>query len=314
MKSIEFDLGSLAEVCATNDPDAGHQALLEAMRPLLKGLPFEHVTGRGGWYRLGGVVDGLGGRIAEDLAEWVNSECGGDVDAVVADFRDSGYRITKRAGETHYFTAQTGPAPEDFVQLEVEELRELVDRPLVDPAALPEDLEEFLDPVEYTRLDPQPIGPARYLFRRITPVAPLLHEMAKTGDGAVGLHRFLREWAESSAHELPFCEHWVLMMRRHTGRSGELRTSAKPTPTYVGKPPKLEADPELRGIDLANRINAFDREIGYPFAWYFFMLTSRAVPHEFAQQIHAELMGAYDYLPARDLKILRRWSEQPYGV
>jgi len=25
-------------------------------------------------------------------------------------------------------------------------------------------------------------------------------------------------------------------------------------------------------------------------------------------------MGAYDYIPAKDLKVLRAWEERPYGV
>jgi len=44
------------------------------------------------------------------------------------------------------------------------------------------------------------------------------------------------------------------------------------------------------------------------------MLSHREVPHQLAESIHKDQMGAYDYLPARDLKVLRDWSAQPYGI
>ena len=69
-----------------------------------------------------------------------------------------------------------------------------------------------------------------------------------------------------------------------------------------------------RGALLANRIHGFDRALGYPFAWYFPMLTSPKVSHRLAEAVHAAPMGAYAYLPARDPKVLRDWYEEPYGL
>jgi hypothetical protein len=69
-----------------------------------------------------------------------------------------------------------------------------------------------------------------------------------------------------------------------------------------------------RGAGLANLIHGFDRVVGYPFAWYFHMLTHKPVPHQLAEAVHADLMGAYEYLLARDLKVLRDWHARPYGA
>jgi hypothetical protein len=33
-----------------------------------------------------------------------------------------------------------------------------------------------------------------------------------------------------------------------------------------------------------------------------------------ADAVLADLMGAYDYLPARDLKVLPQWEQSPYAV
>ncbi len=315
MTSFEFDLDGIMQVCTQLQPTGDTRPLLEKLAPYLGGLEMEPVSQRGGWYRLGGLINAEGERITDDLVAWIEAETGDDMAALWDLAGDAGYRVTKRVGKTHYFTAPTGEGPEEFVQLEVEEIQEITDRLLLDPADPAEDLQDLLDPVNYTPLPADPVGPAQYHFRRITPIASLMKGIQERGaNGNSPLRRFMADWTESSAREHRFSEHWILMLRQETGRYGELQRSAKPSPAYIGDLPKLEFDPDLRGVDLAKRINVFDREIGYPFAWYFLMLTSRAVPKETTQQILRDLMGAYDYLPARDLKVLRRWSDKPYAV
>jgi hypothetical protein len=90
--------------------------------------------------------------------------------------------------------------------------------------------------------------------------------------------------------------------------------TARPVRTFAGEIPALPEDQHLRGASLANALHAFDRALGYPFAWYFSMLSERADHHQLAESVLGDLMGAYDYLPKRDLQLLRRWEEQPYAV
>jgi hypothetical protein len=44
------------------------------------------------------------------------------------------------------------------------------------------------------------------------------------------------------------------------------------------------------------------------------MLGSKAENFAVAEAVLRDQMGAYDYLPAKDLKVLRSWEERPYGV
>ncbi|MEW7996397.1 MAG: hypothetical protein AB2825_18395, partial [Candidatus Thiodiazotropha endolucinida] len=70
----------------------------------------------------------------------------------------------------------------------------------------------------------------------------------------------------------------------------------------------------LSGAELANAVHGYDRVLGYPFAWYFMMLGSTASNYTLADAVLQDQMGAYDYLPKRDLKVLREWEAKPYGV
>jgi len=44
------------------------------------------------------------------------------------------------------------------------------------------------------------------------------------------------------------------------------------------------------------------------------MLSSHSENYTLAEAVLRDQMGAYDYLPAKDLKVLRQWEERPYGV
>jgi hypothetical protein len=200
------------------------------------------------------------------------------------------------------------------VQIEIEELQEVLDRPLVDPDWFPDSVEEFLDPLDYPRLEPEPVAPAYYQFRRITAMAELLRH-GGVGRQMSNLRRFMQDWADSSANDnARFCRHWVLALRESRGQDGLPQLSAKPVPTFAGELPALSTGERVRGAALANAIHGYDRHVGYPFAWYFTMLAQKSANVALADAVLADQMGAYEYLPARDLKVLRNWECRPYGV
>lgn len=301
----------LAQVCRDLASGAGIDALLAAVQTERPDLEVRHVMTRSGWHRLGGVVDLEGSRIAHNLAEWAESESGGDIDELLFKLSDVQYFATRLNGHTHYLVAPTGPLARDFIQIEIEELQEVLDRTLSDPDWFPETLAEFVDPFEFPRVQPDTVGAPRFLFRRLTHIPDLIG----SPDAGPKLRRFLDDWDRSSTAESDaFCHHWVLAIREYLDRDGEGRMSAKPVSALTGRIPALPDGAVERGARLANQIHGFDREAGYPFAWYFHMLTSREVSHELAEAVHADLMGAYDYLPARDLKVLRDWYREPYGL
>jgi hypothetical protein len=315
MKQAQVDFTPLAAACMESIPESGHVSLLQELQERVPDFAFEPVLTRSGWYRVGGIVAADGSRITDNLAAWVEAESGGDVSALYNKYEHESLFATRLAGKTHYLVAQTGRRAQDFIQLEIEELQEVMNRPLFEADMLPDLIDEIIDPVEYTRLDAKSVSAPRYLFRRVIPIADYLDEMIARADSKLPVVRFMTDWERSSAGESAvFCKHWVLNFHEYTDGYGEPKFTAKPITTYSGEIPAIADSNVPRGAELANLIHGFDRKIGYPMAWYFFMLTHKQVSHQIAEAIHSDLMGAYAYLPARDMKILQDWYDHGYGV
>ena len=318
--SAVFKSEDIVNLCASTPVTIDHSTLLQKIARIYPELSFQHVLTRGGWHRTGGVVNARGERIAEQLTEWVETVADGHIEDLIDQYLDSDYRITTLRGETHYFVAETGSSAHDYVQLEVETLQEVIDRPLFDPDHLPDDLSDLIDPLDVERLTPEPIGPAVYDFRRMTAVEEYIADMQAhcselDNRASEKLQRFMGDWDRSSARESgAFCRHWVLSLQEYTDAWGESIKRAKPVTTFDGDLSRIDLNTQHRGAELARLIHGFDHLVGYPMAWYFFMLSQPEVPYQLADAIHRDLMGAYDYLPARDLKIVQDWSSKPYGV
>ena len=305
----------LVELCNQSDAARGRDELEHAVNGLVTDYELRCVLTRANWHRLGGVVDADYRRISSNIAKWAEEASGGDIDSLVANYMDKGCFATHLAGKTHYFTAPTGDGADQFIQLEIEELQEVIDRPLIERDWYPESLEEFLDPLDYPRLDPEPVGEPYYLFRRITPISKLLTDAVKEDQAQYNLKRFFEDWQNSSASESGhFCRQWVLTLRDYMDSNGEYRIKARPYTIAADRLPELPPGEQIQGAELANAIHGYDRQIGYSFAWYFMMLSRKASNYRLAEAVLQDQMGAYDYLPARDLKVLRGWEERPYGV
>lgn len=312
---MQMDVASLGNICMQATPGDNYRSLLNGLSECFPDLSFEPVLHRGGWYRVGGLYDGENKCIANDLASWVEKESAGDIIALYNKYIDEPLYATRLNGKTHYLVAKTGERPQDFIQLEIEEVEEVIDRRLFDKEFIPELVEEIIDPLDYERLEPVMMSQPRYLFRRVIPIADYLDELSGKHDRGIPILRFMSDWQNSSATEAGvFCKHWVLSFREYVDGYGEPNFSAKPITTYTGEVPVINADELPRGAELANLIHSFDRKVGYPMAWYFFMLTHKQVTHQIAEAIHKELMGAYAYLPVRDMKVLRNWYDRGYGV
>ncbi|WP_316368763.1 hypothetical protein [Candidatus Thiodiazotropha sp. CDECU1] len=289
--------------------------LEEALQSALEDDDLKSVMTRGGWHRWGGVVDGEYAPVASNLRQWAEDVSGGDVDELIYSYRDRGYFVTHLAGKSHYFTLPTGDRPEQFVQIEVEELQEVIARPLIDHDWFPESLEEFLDPLDYPQLEPEPVTPPYYRFRRMIEMDKLLDAPAESDRNLNNLRRFFNDWQHSSAGDADqFCRQWVLLLREYQDSYGETRLNARPMAKLHGALPELPDGALLSGAALANAIHGYDREVGYPFAWFFNMLSRKSSNYSVAEAVLKDQMGAYDYLPVRDLKVLRGWEERPYGV
>jgi len=301
----------LAQACALEPAPATPDELVARLRSQVPELELAYATARAGWYRLGGVVDADYRPVARHIEEWAEKVADGDLDRLLDHCAELHGFATKLEGRTHYLNAVTGERAADFVQIEIEELQEVIDRPLWDPDWLPDDLADFCDPLDFPRLAPEPIGSPRLLFRRLVRIPELL----ASGDAGPRIKRFFADWDRSSAGESArFCERWILSIREYQDASGAGRMSAKPIALLSGEEGELPDEEVGRGAVLANLIHAFDRRCGYHFAWYFHMITRRRVSYQLAESVHADLMGAFDYLPAKDLAVLRDWHKEPYSV
>ncbi len=301
----------IAGACGEELDSVSPDAILARLQEKAPELRLRYAMARTGWHRLGGVVDAGYRRVARHIGEWAEQQSDGDMGRLMD--RCAGIRgfATRLEGCTHYITAATGERAQDFLQIEIEQLQEVIERPLWDPDWIPDDLEDFIDPLDFPRLEPEPVGPPCLLFRRLVNVADFLD----SEDASNNIKRFLRDWDRSSAGEFArFCDYWCLGIREYQDSQGDSRLSAKPVPLPGGEVLDLPDEVVGRGATLANLIHGFDRHRGHHLAWYFHMLTQRRVSYQLAEAVHADLMGAFDYLPARDIAVLRDWHNDPYSV
>ena len=301
----------IAAACDEELTSVSPDAILARLQKQAPELQLRHAIARTGWHRLGGVVDARYRRVSRHIGEWAEQQFNGDMATLMDKCAGIHGFVTRLEGCTHYITAATGERAQDFLQIEVEQLQEVIERPLWDPDWMPDDLEDFVDPLDFPHLEPEPVGLPRLLFRRVVNVADFLDSEGASNN----IKRFLTDWDRSSAGESArFCDYWCLGIREYQNSQGDSRMSAKPVPLPGGEVLDLPDEVVGRGATLANLIHGFDRHRGHLFAWYFHMLTQRRVSYQLAEAVHADLMGAFDYLSARDIAVLRDWHNDPYSV
>lgn len=313
--ATEFDNDRISGVCSFTTVSEDQTQLLENLSQLLPELTFRLALTRGGWHRVGGLVDARGNRVSNNLVAWIEQHADGDMTRLYAEYAANGYIVTHIHGKTHYLVARTGDAPQDFIQLEIEELQEITDHLLFNEDEIPDDVDDLIEPVNVTAVEQEAVGRPRYVFRSMTSIATYLREMSSSKYRTNAFGRFIADWHRSSAGECgTFSDYWVLVLQQYTDTYGEPVMLAKPICTHSRQIPRLEKEQISRGSRLANMIHGFDRDMGYPMAWYFYMLTHSNVPYQLVQAIHDDQMGAYDYLPAKDLKVLIDWYNRPYSI
>lgn len=316
--SDEATLRRLAEELEQARPRPHHSTLLTAARQILPSCSFHHALSRGGWYRPGGVIQPDGTRLALELEPWLDAEmeaCGGDLESFLERHMDAGLLATRQSGRTHYFVSPYGPGPADFMQLEVEELQEVLDRRLFDPEDPPADLEELKEPLLPETLEAQPVGHPRYRFRRLSDMRQVLARLPAPVGQQAPLARFVAEWARSSAAGRGhFSDHWIIAVREHQDRYRNNVLSATPVSLHARQLKTFPWNAEARGVALSDQIHAFDRAAGYPAAWYFHLVSGAITPHEIAHGAMLDLLEGYGYLPEADAALLEGWANAPYSA
>ncbi|NJD24096.1 MAG: hypothetical protein FIB06_01705 [Betaproteobacteria bacterium] len=306
---------AIVEVCARTPVAGGPGALVKALASALPEWNFRHALARGGWYRLGGVVAADGTRVHDRLEEWAEDGLaahGGDLQAFADEMEGSEFYATRLVGQTHYLVAAAGDGADNFLQLEIEDLQEMRAHRLFSDS--PASLEELVDP-RAGGGRPQPLDLPFYSFRRLQHVGSFLRRMLAQKPEPAPIHRMLADWSNSSAGGASnFHNHWVIATREHLDRYQQPVFRAQPIATLAGAPPTFAADPGANGLTLHEALARFDREAGYPMAWYFHMLAGRALPHWVAQAVVEDAMNGFAYLPQRDADTVRQWLHRPYAV
>ncbi|MEW8429465.1 MAG: hypothetical protein G8D61_07100, partial [gamma proteobacterium symbiont of Ctena orbiculata] len=77
----------LVELCNRLSAIDGRDRLEEALQSTLQGLDLKWAMTRGGWHRLGGVVDGNYAPVSPNLTKWVDETAGGDLDELFFNYR-----------------------------------------------------------------------------------------------------------------------------------------------------------------------------------------------------------------------------------
>lgn len=306
---------AVVETCTKVPVSNGPGAFVKALGQALPDWKFHHALSRGGWYRLGGIVDGNGQRVSDSLESWIEAaldERDGDIGKLIDDFAGKTLYATRLVGQTHYLVASAGEGSDDFLQLEIEDLQEMRAHQLF--VNEPGSLEELVDP-QGSNTALQALGLPFYAFRRLQHIGAFLKRMLGQKPEPAAVHRMLEDWTTSSANSTStFYNHWVIATREHLDRYHQTVFRAQPISTRAGEAPEFTAAKGTSGLELYAALGHFDREAGYPLAWYFHMLTSKAVPHWVAQTVVEDSLAGFAYLPQRDVDVVRHWLHRPYAL
>src|SRR5512135_90206 len=314
----ETTLRHLASEIEAIPPRPHHSALVATANRICTGCDFRYALNRGGWYRPGGVIAADGTCHADSIEAWAKTElaiCGNDMHELVERHADSGLLVTRHSGRTHYFVASYGPAPADFLQLEVEELQEVLDRKLIDAEAPPEDLQELIEPLTPAALEAQAVGAPRYRFRRMLDMRQTVARASSPDKRNTGLPRLLSEWAHSSAAARGhFSDHWIVALREHQDRYRNPVLAVTLVSRHARKLKTFQWNHELSGVEMFSQLQAFDRAAGYPGAWYAHLVAGTITPPKVAYAVAKDIEAGFSYLPDTEAALIKGWAAAPYSV
>ena len=322
---FHLDGQQLTEICKTTVPDyrtrvEGDDAqLLATLQALNPDYPMRLVTTGEEWYRLGGIVDSAGNRIANDVIEWTERtyiECGKNLQILIDYARQQQFIATRQIGNTLHVVVQTGSQAEDFVQIDVDKTHEVADRLVVSSSTPPDDLEEVIDPLVPEAIDSFFIGSAKYVYRRKTDVAVFMTEINKYHLQEHPVQRFMDDWNRSSAGQhAVFSEHWIVRPYQHTGRFGEQIINVEIMNAPHKHVPQLRREGGgKKGLALQTLLRRFDNQVGVSFAWFFYMVKGKHIAEQNGLAVFQDINSDFSYLPERDVDVLNDWVNTPYNV
>jgi len=308
---------NISELCKHQIPGQDDLSLLNKLQAISGDFPVRLARTGDEWYRIGGVVDKAGARISNDLIEWVERtflECGQNFQTLIDYARDNQLIATRQIGRTLYFVIETGSKAEDFILLEIDKTREVSDRLLINEEHLPQDLEDIIDPLTPAMIESWHFGHSRYQYRRKTDIKLFMETLIQHHPEEHPVRRFLDDWNRSNAGKHVFSADWIIRPYQHTGRYGEQIINAEVVNIQSQRLPHLEDLVGKQGSTLKNVLTRFDRQAGYSFAWFFYMVKGKLVSPHNGEAVYRDISGDFAYLPERDEAVLRDWIASPYNV
>lgn len=297
-------------------PRPHHGALLAAMSKILPQCEFDYVLGISGWHRAGGVLDADGNRLTNDLETWALEELSkhdDDFEKLIDCYIDTGLLATRHTGRSHYFVAAYGPEPQDFLQLEIEELQEVMDRELFDFEQLPSDYQELVEPLTYARLEAHAVGSPHYRFVRIVDIRDVLEQQNSRCTGDAPLARFMSDWSANHVSDKDhFSEHWLIAGLEQYHPDAGTPFTATPMSVHSRTLKPFHWDDTQSGAALSHQLRDFDRAAGYPGAWYFHFIASKLVPETLLDALQRDIDSGYEYLAGKELALLKQLNSNPY--
>lgn len=132
--------------------------------------------------------------------------------------------------------------------------------------------------------------------------------------------RLFQDWNDSSAGrsgEL-FCNHWWINANKWVNKDDGL-THYYLCPQWADADggvdlPKIEPDWEANPYTVMGSLADFDAQVGFPFAWYGYMLHGNRISHSAGGVVARAIReGKIRPLPECDEQVLLRWNESTYG-
>ncbi len=318
MNTTSVNAEALAKACDSIQPGSGTPSLLEAINSTLSGYEFHLSFTEKDWYRVGGIVTAEGQRVAENLEEWVEETANGDVMDLVAEYGDEGYCATAFSGKTHYLSAPTGDKSLDFLQIEVEEVQEVIERELFNPDTIPDTLEDIIDPLDFAEVEHRALSKPRYVFKKAICFSDIGSELTSEYSGDPRFKRFLQEWEQSSAGDnTEFYKHWAIAIQPLLRDVGEHRHEVKLFSPHADAIHAYDMSGMSKSGPIVQMLNSLDKEAGFPMAWYFLMLTKKFMSYAMVKSIREEISWSksdFAFLEDKDRQILEKWIEDPYNL
>ena len=119
--------------------------------------------------------------------------------------------------------------------------------------------------------------------------------------------------SEMCIRDRRICTRWAFQTSDWTDPRGGRCVSFIPVWGHNHSVSALEDCEPLDPYLLFGRLRQFDKEIGIPFAWYFYALHGNLVRSRHIEKVLEAAARGQIVLPENDYQVLRRWHDAPYG-